>query len=79
MENSHERDGIKILKDHEKLNVKFLKATELNANAIIIQENLSFSDFKQGDTGNCGLVAAISTLPKRSEFLTEIAPKIERL
>ena len=41
----------------------------------IIRKNLKTHDFKQGHIGNCGLIAALASLPKRPEFLKEIAPK----
>ena len=74
---SHQRNDFKILKGHENRGVKFLKATELNRHFTINQENVSFSDFMQ-KLPNCGLIAALATLSQRSEFLEEIAPKIEQ-
>ena len=45
MVNSLENGNFKIRKKHEKCGIKFLKTLELNTNAIIKPENISFSDF----------------------------------
>ena len=41
----------------------------------IIRKNLKIHVFKQSHLGNCGLIASLASLPKRPEFLKEIAPK----
>ena len=44
----------------------------------MISKNNSFSDFKQSDIGNGGLISALTTMSQRSKFLTEIALKIKQ-
>ena len=78
MENSHQSGDFKILKEHENCGVTFLRTTELVTRTQAEDENLIFSDFKQGSIGNCGLIASLATISQRPEFLEEIAPKIEQ-
>ena len=44
--------------------------------AQIVKNTFKTHDFMQGDVGNCGLIASLASLSRRSEFLKEIAPKI---
>ena len=77
MNNFNQKDEFKVLERHEKYGIKFLSALEVNKNAKIIFENVSLSDFEQGDIGNCGLIASLAAISQRPEFLSEICPKIE--
>ena len=70
-------DEFRILERHEKCDIKFVSALEVNKNAKIVFENVPLTDFKQGDIGNCGLIAALAAISQRLEFLSEISPKIE--
>ena len=70
-------DEFKILEEHEKCDIKFISALEVNKNAKIILEDVSLPDFKQGHIGNCALIAALAAMSQRPEFLSEICPKIE--
>ena len=70
-----EDESFEIWEEHKKLRIKFL-STQLDINTLIREENVIFSDFVQGDVGNCGLIAAFAALSQRTEFLKEIAPTI---
>ena len=78
MENSHQRNYFKILKEHENCEIKFLKATEINRNVTFKQDNVSFTDFVLVEMENCGLIASVGALTQRPEFSNEIAPEIEQ-
>ena len=77
MENFLQKDQFKVLKEHEELTTGFISSTTINKNALFQSENVSLFDFKQGDIGNCGLIAALATISQRPELSTEIAPRIE--
>ena len=77
MENSNRQGDFKILQTHKYGGVKFLKATNFGL-MIFDYEDVSFSDFVQGDIPNCGLISALAALSQRPEFSEEIAPKIEQ-
>ena len=77
MVNSHSRDGFIVIKRHENSWIKFLKATKPYLKSFDFKNN-SFSDFKQSDIGNGGLISALTTMSQRSKFLTEIALKIKQ-
>ena len=48
----NQKDEFKIIERHEKYNIKFISALEVNKNAKLVIKNVSLSDFKQGDIGN---------------------------
>ena len=73
MDNLHQEKNYKILKRHENRGVKF-SSTKLNTKTLI--EDVIFSDFMQGDIGNCGLISSLALLSQRPEFRNEIAPTI---
>ena len=77
MANSNHQGDFKILQTHKYGGVKFLKATKLGL-MIFDYEDVSFTDFVQGDIPNCGLISALAALSQRPEFSEEIAPKIEQ-
>ena len=70
-------DEFKVLEEHEEYDIKFISASEVNKNPKLTFQNVSLTDFKQGDIGNCGLIASLAAISQRPEFLSEIAPKIE--
>ena len=76
MKISSQEDEFKILEKHEKYDIKFVSATEVNKNAKLTVESISLTDFYQGYIGNCGLITALAAISDRPEFLSEIAPKI---
>ena len=67
----------KTFKIHENYGIKVLHTTQLEIKTLIDDKKIIFSDFMQAELGNCGLIAALAGLSQRSEFLIEIAPKIE--
>ena len=71
------QDEFKVLDTHKQYGIKFISALKIDKNAKFNMEEVLLSDFKQGKIGNCGLMAALAAISQRSEFLTEIAPKIE--
>ena len=73
----NQKDEFKVLERHEKYDIKFMSASEVNKNAELIFKNVSLTDFKQGDIGNCALIAALAAISQRPEFLSEIAPNIK--
>ena len=77
MENTYQQDKFKVLEKHKNYEIKFISATKFNKSFLQNMELVSYSDFKQGDIGNCGLIAALAAISQRPEFLSEIAPKIE--
>ena len=72
-----QKDEFKVLERHERYNIKFISAIAVNKNAKLTFEDVSLTEFKQGDIGNCGLIAALAAISQRPEFSTEIAPRIE--
>ena len=78
MNNLHKIESFKILEEHDVLGIKFLKTAELDTKTLLKKENVIFSDFMQGDIGNCGLTAVLASLSQRPEFSAEITPKIEQ-
>ena len=78
MDNFDIKDEIEILKRHKEDGIKFISASSYSENLQTNLKNTSLSDFKQGDIGNCGLIAAVAAISQRSEFLSEIVPKIEQ-
>ena len=72
----NQKDEFKLIERHEKYDIKFLSALEVNKNAKLILENVLLTDFKQGYIGNCGLIAALAAISQRPEFLTEIALRL---
>ena len=77
MVNVHQHDEFKVLKEHENCGIEFISMTKVNKSRLLNMEQVSLSDFKQGDIGNCGLIAALAAISQRPEFLSEIAPRIE--
>ena len=71
------KEEFEMLEKHKKLKIKFLSAKKLNKNAAFNKKNVSLSDFRQGSIGNCGLIAALASMSRRTEFLDEIAPKVD--
>ena len=71
-------EEFEVLEKHKKSKIVFLSPLELNKNAKYRKEKVSLRDFKQGCVGNCGLVAALASLSRRPEFLSEIAPVVDQ-
>ena len=72
-----QKNDFKLVDKHKNSGIKFLSATKVNKNIKFTKENVSLTDFKQGDIGNCGLMSALAAISSRPEFLSEIAPKVE--
>ena len=79
MQYVRQRSDLKILKKHKNDSIKFFRTIKPDTKTLFEYENVLFSDFVQGDIGNCGLISAIATLSQRPEFLKEIAPTIEHI
>ena len=77
MANANQQDEFKVLEKHKNCGIEFISTTKVNNSRLLIKDQLSLSDFKQGEIGNCGLIAAIAAISQRTEFLTEIAPRID--
>ena len=57
MANLNQEKHFKIIKNHEKMEVKFLRTTTVDTKIDLIKNrNISWSDFMQDDIGNCGLI-----------------------
>ena len=78
MKNHQKREKFEILKEDFDRGVKFLNTNQLET---IFQDknDVLMCDFMQGNVGNCCLIAVLAAISKRSEFWTEIAPKIVQL
>ena len=72
-----ETEKFEILEKHKQEGVKLLKISELETQTKMRMNNLSLSDFIQGELGDCGLVATCAALSQRTEFSEEIAPVID--
>ena len=73
----NEKDEFKVLKSHEKLDIKFISTTKVNKNAKLIFKDVSLTDFEQGKIENCGLISTLGAISQRPEFLSKTAPNIE--
>ena len=67
-----------MLEKHKNVKTVFLSPLKLNKNAKYRKEKVSLRDFKQGSISNCGLVAALASMSKRPEFLSEVAPVVDQ-
>ena len=74
----NQKDEFIVLERHKNYNIKFMSATKVNKNAKLTLKNVLLTDFEQGKIGNCGLIATLGAISQRPEFLSEIAPKVER-
>ena len=71
-------EKFEILEEDIDRGVKFLNTNKLET--IFRDKNyIKMCDFKQGNVGNCALIAVLAALLKRPEFCTEIAPKIVQI
>ena len=77
MTNVNQQDEFKVLEKHKNCKIEFISTTKVNKSCLLIKDQLSLSDFKQGDIRNCALIAALAAISQRPEFLSEIAPRIE--
>ena len=55
-------EDFEILEKHKEWGVKFISGILEHKKKLIDDQHVIFSDFYQGKIGNCGLIAALSSL-----------------
>ena len=73
MDNSKAIETFQILEMHKKTNYKVFRTTTFIN--FLQNKKIEYTNFKQGEIGNCGLVSSLASLINRPEFITKIAPK----